>query len=285
MQAPHARNAPAHGARALAGPHAAFALRPTDHELTVLIPAFNEHSRLGPTLDSLGAFLETTELDYRVVVCDDGSTDDTARYSEGRGHRFSTLALGRNQGKGAAVRAGMLSATGAVVAFTDADLPYDLRALIDGYTRICQRHCEAVFGARDMAGAASQAPRRLSRRIATAVFSRVVSTLISRRVTDTQCGLKLFSRRAAHTIFSQTTIDGFAFDAEVVFMTRKLGIPFERVPVTLINEYSSTLSLSRHALPMLADVMRVRYRHRGLKPDPSSGETGKRVEATSRKVA
>ena len=96
------------------------------------------------------------------------------------------------------------------------------------------------------------APRRLSRRLATATFSRVVSTLISRKVTDTQCGLKVFGRRAAVDIFSRTTIDGFAFDAEVVYLARRMGIPFERMPVTLINEYSSTLSLTRHALPMLA---------------------------------
>ena len=98
--------------------------------------------------------------------------------------------------------------------------------------------------------------RRLARRIATCMFREVVRRLVSREVTDTQCGLKLFSRRAALEIFSRTTIDGFAFDAEVVLLTHLLQIPFRRVPVTLVNEYGSTISLRRHALPMLLEVLR-----------------------------
>ncbi|HWA99904.1 MAG TPA: glycosyltransferase [Pirellulales bacterium] len=246
------------------GPHFS-ARRPTDHDLTVLIPAFNEEGRLTPTLTALGEFLDRTAIDYRVVVVDDGSRDRTATLTDGLGARFGTLRLPTNQGKGAAVRAGMLSATGAVVAFTDADLPYDLRALVQGYELLQRGQCQAVFGARDIAGADAQAPRRLRRRVATQLFSRLVSLCISRQVTDTQCGLKLFHRDAAAQIFSRTTIDGFAFDAEVVYLARRLGVPFIRVPVTLVNEYSSTLSLSRHAVPMLMDVLRVRVRHRRLR--------------------
>ena len=76
---------------------------------------------------------------------------------------------------------------------------------------------------------------------------------------DTQCGLKCFSREAALNIFSQTTVDGFAFDAEVVYLTNQLNISYCRIPVSLINEYSSTLSLRRDALPMVRDVLKVRY--------------------------
>ena len=249
------------------GPHFRLSQRPTDHELTVLVPAFNEEARLAPTLAGLGAFLDLTPIDYRVGVCDDGSSDNTARIADDYGERFSTLTLGLNQGKGAAIRAGMLNATGAVIAFTDADLPYDLHSLIEGYDLIRTSACQVVFGARDMAGAKLQASRRFSRRVATALFSTIVSHLVSREVTDTQCGLKVFSRRAAQSIFMRTTIAGFAFDAEVVYLARRLGIPFQRIPVTLINEYSSTLSLTRHALPMLMDVLRARVRHRGLQQE------------------
>ena len=84
--------------------------------------------------------------------------------------------------------------------------------------------------------------------------------LISPVVTDTQCGLKVFSLKAARQIFAMTKIDGFAFDAEVVFLAHRLHLEFQRQPVTLINEYASTISLARHALPMLADVVRLRIR-------------------------
>jgi dolichyl-phosphate beta-glucosyltransferase len=230
-----------------------------DHDLTVVVPAFNEERRLPATLEGLTAYLEQWGVDYRVVVVDDGSSDATARMTEGRGNRFSTISQ-TNAGKGAAVRNGVLRATGQVVAFTDADLPYDLDGIRSAYNAIATGQCEVVFGARDLEDSAVRAPRRLMRTLATWVFRSIVGFLVSRQVTDTQCGLKVFSRAAADEIFSRTTIDGFAFDAEVVYLTHRLSLPYRRIPVTLINEYGSTISLSRHALPMLRDVVGLRLR-------------------------
>ena len=227
----------------------------------MIIPAFNEEKRLPWTLCQIGMFLDQWGVDYRVVVADDGSADRTPELTGPLGPRFSTVRLAQHGGKGCAVRTAMLQATGRVVAFTDADLPFELSALREGYEWIHQRTCEVVFGARDIEG--RQAHRRAaagrggSPRPASARSSNVS---ISREVTDTQCGLKLFGRRAAREIFSRATIDGFAFDAEVVFLTRRLRLPFRRVPVSLIHDYDSTLSLRRHALPMLWDVIWLRLR-------------------------
>ena len=230
-----------------------------DHDLTIVVPAFNEEKRLPATLDGLAAYLDPWGIDYRVLVVDDGSRDGTARLTQRRGPRFSTISQ-VNSGKGAAVRNGVLRATGRVVAFTDADLPYDLDGLRVAYNLITDDQCEVVFGARDLKDSAVLAPRRFLRTLAHWVFSCFVQQLVSREVTDTQCGLKIFSRRAAIEIFSRTTIDGFAFDAEVVFLTCRLSLPFRRIPVTLINEYASTISLTRHALPMVMDVVKLRLR-------------------------
>ncbi|MGH7144140.1 MAG: glycosyltransferase [Planctomycetota bacterium] len=233
---------------------------PADHDLTVLVPAFNEAKRIRGTLAGLKEYLDRWGIDYRVVVVDDGSSDGTKEVAAEFGSKFSTLVQPRNMGKGAAVRAGMLQATGRVVSFTDADLPYDLDALKQAYEWIRGRQCDTVFGARDIAGSEYRAHRKLSRKIASFVFMKLMRLLISKEVTDTQCGLKAFSRSAAFEIFARTTVNGFAFDAEVVFISRRLGLSFRRIPVILINEYASTLSLSRHALPMLLDVLRVRWR-------------------------
>jgi len=250
-----------------ARPHFKIASRPTtergpfgaDHDLTVIVPAFNEEERLPATLEGLADYLNRWGIDYRVLVIDDGSRDATARLASDFGSRFTTVSQ-TNSGKGAAVRNGMLRATGRVVAFTDADLPYDLDSLRIAFEMISSQTCDVVFGARDLKESTVRAPRRIMRTIAHWVFSRIVQHLVSRQVTDTQCGLKIFSRAAAREIFSRTTIDGFAFDAEVVYLTHRLALPFRRVPVTLINEYSSTISLTRHALPMLMDVFRLRLR-------------------------
>jgi dolichyl-phosphate beta-glucosyltransferase len=230
-----------------------------DHDLTMIVPAYNEEARLPKTLDELARLFDTWQIDYRVLVVDDGSTDRTAQIVAGRGARFNVLRQPQS-GKGAAVRNGVLHATGRAVAFTDADLPFDLSCIRESLVAISLGRCDVVFGARDLHNSMHLAPRRMARTLATWTFRRIVSLLVSGGVTDTQCGLKLFSHRAARDIFSRATIDGFAFDAEIVYLTQRLGYSFVRIPVTLINEYSSTISLSRHALPMLLDVLRLRLR-------------------------
>ena len=230
-----------------------------EHDLTLLIPAYNEEQRLPRTLAAAKIFLDDWGIDYRVVVIDNGSKDNTRRIADRFGDRFSTI-LQPLSGKGAAVRKGMLQATGSVVAFTDADLPYDLAALRHGVELVESGKCEVAFGARDVAGASVAVQRRWLRTIASAVFRSIVRRLVSKNITDTQCGLKIFSRAAAAQVFSRTTINGFAFDAEVVFLTRRLRLDQACIPVRLINEDGSTLSLTRHALPMLLDVLKIRWR-------------------------
>jgi dolichyl-phosphate beta-glucosyltransferase len=231
-----------------------------DHDLTVIIPAYNEEARLPWTLAELAKYLDAWQVDYRVLVANDGSSDRTASLTDGLGSRFSTLTLSPQGGKGRAVRAAMLQAAGRIVAFTDADLPFDLAALRAGYEWINAGTCDVVFGARDIPGASRVVTRKITRHIATHAFRALMQVLISREITDTQCGLKVFRRLAARDIFSRTTIDGFAFDAEVVLLAHRLGLPFRRVPVTLVNDYGSALSLRRHTLPMIADVLKLWWR-------------------------
>jgi dolichyl-phosphate beta-glucosyltransferase len=257
-----------------------------DHDLTVIIPAYNEERRLPWTLGEVGHFLDSWGLDYQVLVADDGSRDATARLTDSLGPRFSTLSLPEHGGKGCAVRTAMLQATGHVIAFTDADLPFELAALCDGYRQIRAGLCEVVFGARDLVQSTSKAPRRFSRTLATWVFRQLVKRLISRQVTDTQCGLKLFSFRAAREIFSRATLNGFAFDAEVVLLVEQLGFPFLRIPVSLVREYDSTLSMVRDTLPMLMDIASLWWRSCFLRtlpaplaPEEESAEMGRRKQA------
>ena len=106
---------------------------PADHDLSVIIPAYNEEKRLPWTLAELTKFLDAWGVDYRVLVADDGSTDRTAALTQRLGPRFSTLRIVPQGGKGRAIRIAMLRATGRVLAFTDADLPFQLSAMQQGY--------------------------------------------------------------------------------------------------------------------------------------------------------
>ncbi|HEY4262376.1 MAG TPA: glycosyltransferase, partial [Schlesneria sp.] len=120
----------------------------SDHDLTLVIPAYNEESRLPKTLTDAAAYLDQWGINYRVIVVDDGSKDNTAKLAAGYGNRFSTIRQ-PNGGKGSAVQNGLLAATGRVVAFTDADLPYDLAALKTAYEIVSNGEADAVFGSRD----------------------------------------------------------------------------------------------------------------------------------------
>ena len=105
-------------------------------------------------------------------------------------------------------------------------------------------------------------------------------------MTDTQCGLKLFSRRAAGEVFSRMTISGFAFDAEVVFLTQRLGFSYRRIPVSLVREYASTLSLWRDTLPMLRDIMGLWWHNRlATTPPPARWPRSQASEASDKKQA
>ncbi len=263
-------DAPARAARPAVA--AATRLAPTDHQLTVIIPAYNEQARLPRSLANLGTFLEASKIEYRVLVADDGSQDATGRLTDSLGERFSTLRL-NHAGKGGAVRSAMLAATGEVVAFTDADLPYDLAALVRGHELILRHQCEVVWGSRRVNRSADAVGRRWARRMATGAFNAVVKRLMTTNLSDIQCGLKLFSRRAAIEIFSRTRIDGFAFDAEVVLLAERLGLRCQQIPVTLVNDQTTTVSLMRDALPMLLDVFKTRARlgHEKLVPRLAEG--------------
>lgn len=258
--------------------------RPADHDLTVVVPAFNEQQRLPATLLGLKNYLDDWDIAYRVLVVDNGSSDATGQVAERFGRYFSTI-LETQSGKGAAVRAGMLAATGHVLAFTDADLPYDLAALRRGYEWIRGGACDVVFGARDLDESAMLADRRFTRRLASFVFRQLSHRLVSRTITDTQCGLKIFRRATALELFSRLTTTGFAFDAELVYLAGRWDLACRRVPVTLINEHASTLSVWRETLPMLRDIVRFRWRLRGRELLPATLEHVRRTTDPGRRAA
>jgi len=236
------------------------ASRSPDHDLTLIIPALNEERRLPRTLAAVQEALSTWRIDFRVIVVDDGSVDRTAELPAQYGHRFRAVRLPRNRGKGAAVRAGMLQATGAVAAFTDADLPFDLSALRRGYELIRRDEADVVCGARDLAESRTNVSRSLWRHCASWAFRSAVRGLLALQVSDTQCGLKIFSRRAVEAIFPRQQVDGLAFDVEVLYLAERLGLTCTRIPVLQLNEYASTVLLRRQALPMLMEVLRIRWR-------------------------
>ena len=239
-------------------------------DLTIVVPAYNEMARLPKTLDGLDAWAAAQPFSVEILVVDDGSRDATAAAAAAHGCGCGVIRLTHNGGKGAAVRTGMLQASGRVIGFTDADLPYRLDAVERAYETIASGAADVVYGGRDLATSAMTVRRTAARSFASRCFRAIAGRLVSGSVTDTQCGLKLFERGAAREIFSRVHTDGFAFDAEAILVAERLALRASRVPVVLVNEAGSTVSLRRHAASMLRDVVKARLRHARQAGPPSA---------------
>ncbi|GIW08460.1 MAG: glycosyl transferase [Dehalococcoidia bacterium] len=233
--------------------------------LSIIIPAYNEARRLPRTLAALGRTLDNRPELFEIIVVDDGSSDGTA--DAVRACRLPGLRLisyQPNRGKGYAVRTGMLSATGTIVGFMDADLSTDLRAL-DAALRELAAGWDVVIGSRAIAGAEIVVPQPRYRVVATRIFN-ILQVAMSgvRGYADTQCGFKVMTAAAARDIFSRARIDGFMFDIELLFLAERLGYRVREIPVAWTNDPASRLRIVRDTARMFRDLARIRWEGRAV---------------------
>jgi dolichyl-phosphate beta-glucosyltransferase len=201
--------------------------------LSLIVPAYNEEQRLLPTLERLHAHLSAQPLSYEILVVDDGSKDKTCEVARAAMTTIPNLLLLRqspNRGKGAAVRLGMLAARGQIRVMWDADSsmpPTELPRLMEP---IFERGAQIAIGSRYAAGA-----RTVKQPFYRVVWSRLCNKVIQRslvpRVLDTQCGFKAFTAEAARNLFASATIDGWAFDLEILALARRRDFAIEEVGV------------------------------------------------------
>ncbi len=229
-----------------------------DVRVSVVVPVYREPDQIGPNLRRLRESLPGSLGPVEIVVVDDGSGDDTPAGARSGGADV-VLVQPENRGKGAAVRRGMLAASGRSVIFTDADLAYPPEQLVELVERL-EAGSDVVVGNRRHPDALlRQGPPRI-REIGSLVFNLVTHAVLLGHYRDTQCGLKGFRRDVARSIFSRTTIDGFAFDVEVLHIVEKDHLTLVEVPVVLDDGEASTISVLPVALRMVRDVVRIRRR-------------------------
>jgi len=232
-------------------------------ELSIVIPAYNEAGRIGPTLDAACTYLAEAGLSGEVIVVDDGSSDDTAavvaRLAESR-PAVRLVRNGRNRGKGYTVRHGVLEARGAVVLFADADGSTPMAEASKLLAALGPGKADGAIGSRALAGSDLARPQPWFRRAMGWVFRNLVRGIVLRGFADTQCGFKAFRREAAHDVFRRQRLDGFAFDVEVLFIARRRGYRVVEVPVRWLDDRDSRVRPGRDSARMLADLVRIRWR-------------------------
>lgn len=228
--------------------------------LSVVIPAYNEESRIGGTLERLVEFLDAQPWDWEIRVVDDGSADATARIVAERAASEPRIRLQRepHRGKGGAVRAGVLAADKHFRFICDADLSMPLRELPRFLPPVLE-DADLAIGSREGHGA-RRVGEPFVRHLAGRAFNYVVQQLTVAGIEDTQCGFKMFSARAAESIFPLVRVDGWAFDVEVLYIARHQRLRIVEVPIEWHYRRESKLSMMRDGAAMMAELLRIRAR-------------------------
>jgi dolichyl-phosphate beta-glucosyltransferase len=234
---------------------------PARPALSVILPCYRSAALARQSVTRLNNALAGRIDRYEIIVVDDGFGDCEAVLGSmvaGRGGSISVITLPENKGKGAAVAAGMRAATGDVRVFTDIDLPYGTTPVMLMENLIRVRGFHMVIGDRTFPQSRYDTELSLGRRIASAVFSRVTSTIITGGFFDTQCGLKGFRGDIADVLFSLQKVERFAFDVELIYLALKHGLEIKRIPVVLEDNMTSSVRLGRDSLQTLVDVMKIK---------------------------
>ena len=230
--------------------------------LSIVIPAFNEARRLPATLQQLQQFLNGHPWDWEIRVVDDGSSDGTVDVVTTAAAQNPRIVLQRepHRGKGGAVRAGLMAARGEYRFMCDADLSMPPKEL-PRFLPPQQATFDVAIGSREGTGA-RRVGEPVRRHVIGRVFNYLIQVIATRGIADTQCGFKMFTADAVRAIFPHTTLDGWAFDVEVLCIARALGLRIVEVPIEWHHRAESQVSAMRDSWRMLRDVFKVRMRMR-----------------------
>jgi len=232
--------------------------------LSVIIPAYNEEKRLPKTLEEIDEYLKKQDYDYEILVVNDGSKDRTVEVAKSLMLKIRNLIVTgyeKNQGKGYAVRFGMLEAKGDYRIFTDADNSTSIDHLEKIWPEF-KKDFEVVIGTRDprdAKGACQAFPQSWLRRRLGDIYNILVQLICGFwGIWDTQCGFKGFTKKAAENIFPKCKINRFSFDPEILVIAKKLGYKIKIVPTYWKNDPYTTVKF-KSMVKMGFDLLKIRW--------------------------
>ncbi|MDX6613946.1 MAG: hypothetical protein QOD75_3132 [Blastocatellia bacterium] len=231
--------------------------------VSIVIPAYNEATRLVSSIQKVIAYLNDETPGFELIVVDDGSTDDTAQVA----HQLLAQAgnvTGRvirnqpNRGKGHAVRTGLLAGSAPIAVFSDADLSTPITEMPKLVNHIAAGECDLAFGSRALDRSLIGVHQPWQREQGGRVFNVIVRAATGLPFWDTQCGFKAFRMDVCRPIIEAAVIDRFAFDVELLYVAQRAGLRLREIPVRWDNDRESKISLASETFRMVSQVMSIR---------------------------
>jgi len=228
--------------------------------LSVIVPAYNEELRIADSIDQLCSYLSNMSYSWELIVVNDGSDDKTAKIVDDMTKKNSPLRLinAEHQGKGAAVKLGMLAAKGKWRFLSDADLsmpPNNICRFFSGPNGAPS--FDISIGSREIIGS-KRFDEPISRHLLGRIYNWTVKLIVVRGIEDTQCGFKMIKGTVADKLFTNQRIQGFAFDVELLFLARRLGYTIQEIGVKWRHIPNSKVDPVRDPLKMALEVLRIR---------------------------
>jgi dolichyl-phosphate beta-glucosyltransferase len=234
---------------------------PTSLPFSLILPALNERERLPPYLAEIRLHLESEfGGQYEVIVVDDGSTDGMAETVTATFADWAQLRIERfpkNEGKGAAVRAGMLAAVGELLLFADADGATPIAEEVRLREALC-RGADLAVGSRLLTSPEVQCHRTRFRAWIGRAFASLARTVLDVPVRDTQCGFKMLRYEVAQRLFGAMDENGYLFDLELLLLAERCGYRVAEVPVNWKDVPDSRMKMAGEAWRILPGLLRLR---------------------------
>tara|TARA_B100000519_G_scaffold145816_1_gene126648 strand:+ start:4823 stop:5548 length:726 start_codon:yes stop_codon:yes gene_type:complete len=231
--------------------------------LSIVIPAYNEESRIIPTLKKLKDVFIKDRSDIEILVGDDGSKDGTVRKLKEFAKTnpwYQIVELEKNQGKGATLRELVAKTKGDIVLYTDADLPVDPLDFYQLIDPISLGEADLVQVSRWLDESPKVVNLPLYRNVISQLFRLAIKIMKPKGITDTQCGCKAFNGNLARKIFSNLVINGFAFDVELLLFAQAIGSSILEVPLQVKYIEGSSVRPIHATLTMIRDLLRIKWK-------------------------
>ena len=239
-------------------------------DLSIVIPAFNEHHKIARDIEAASHFLRDHHLRGEIIISDDGSEDATADVARQAAADLPSdlksiasvrvVIAEKNRGKGAAVRAGIAITRGEYVMFADSGVCIPYEQTLRGLDLIRSGQCEIAHASRKRIDSVITNPQPWHRRLLSRVFRSAVHALVGLpyRLTDTQCGFKVYKGDVGRALYAQCIDDGFLFDLETILRAGHLGYRIAEFPVTWSCDPDTRLNPARQALRTFPELNKIK---------------------------